>query len=201
MKITKLELFSLILMVSLILGGCGAGTMGSVNHISPIKEGVSLEDFTSLVLDSDARDEVEISSHTRKRILSSIIEKIEVNKHNHYKTINTIDELSKDNHFLLNNPNTLIAKIIFTDYDAGNAFARAMLAGLGQIHIDAEITLKRGDTNELLGIEEVTKTFAWGGIYGASTHIIDVEEGFSEAVVAALLKREEDEEENSEEGQ
>jgi hypothetical protein len=32
----------------------------------------------------------------------------------------------------------------------------------------------------------VTKTFAWGGIYGAAKDIEDVEEGFAEAVAQIL---------------
>ena len=79
--------------------------------------------------------------------------------------------------------------IAFKRYDEGNAFARFMLAGLGQIHIDAEVTLEDGFRAAPLGRYEVTKTFAWGGPYEASTGIRDVEEGFADAVANVVLGR------------
>jgi len=82
---------------------------------------------------------------------------------------------------------TLDGKII--RYESGNAFARAMLAGLGQIHIDGEFVLY----HDLLPSEPVAeftleKTFAWGGIYGASTRIEDVEPAFCEGVAKTICK-------------
>jgi hypothetical protein len=44
-----------------------------------------------------------------------------------------------------------------------------MLAGLGQIHIDADVILREYEKNESLAKYEVKKTFAWGGIYGGAT--------------------------------
>jgi len=46
-------------------------------------------------------------------------------------------------------------------------------------------------TQNTLGRYEVTKTFAWGGIYSAVTRIDDVEEGFASAVAALILGQEE----------
>lgn len=79
-------------------------------------------------------------------------------------------------------PNPSSMKVVFTKYDAGNAFARAMLAGLGQIKIDANVFLldQEGAT---LAQYEVSKNFAFGGIYGAATSIEDVEVGFIKSVV------------------
>ena len=73
-----------------------------------------------------------------------------------------------------------------TRYEKGNAFARAMLAGLGQIHIDAEVKVFLNPGNEVVNQFTVSKTFAWGGIYGASTTILDVENPFAEAVANGL---------------
>ena len=84
-------------------------------------------------------------------------------------------------------PDTLHVRMAFTRYDAGHAFARFMLAGLGQIHIDAEVALAEGDGSTLLGRYMVTKTFAWGGLYGVATSIKDVEEGFANAVADVVL--------------
>jgi hypothetical protein len=82
---------------------------------------------------------------------------------------------------------TLHVILAFTRYDEGSAFARAMLAGLGQIHIDAEVTLQDRALQTVIGRFEVTKTFAWGGLYGGATGIKDVEDGFAEAVAKVVL--------------
>jgi hypothetical protein len=48
-----------------------------------------------------------------------------------------------------------------------------MLAGLGQIHIDTDVILSDVGREEPFAVYAVTKTFAWGGLYGASTRITD----------------------------
>ncbi len=48
-------------------------------------------------------------------------------------------------------------------------------------------TLAAGYAVLVLAKSEITKTFAWGGIYGGTTEIKDVEEGFAEAVASVLL--------------
>lgn len=83
-------------------------------------------------------------------------------------------------------PSALTMKLTFTDYDSGNAFMRTMLAGLGQIHIDADIALI-DDSNIVKGQYKISKQFAFGGVVGGSTRIEDVEVGFAKSV-AAILK-------------
>ena len=78
--------------------------------------------------------------------------------------------------------NAVTVKIVFTEYDKGNAFARFMLAGLGQIRISADVSVTENASGHLLGQYQVSKDFAFGGIYGASTRIEDVEEGFVKSV-------------------
>jgi len=78
-------------------------------------------------------------------------------------------------------------KLFFTQYDGGNAFARLMLAGLGQIRITGNVTFVDGATGEIVGKYEVSKIFSFGGIYGATTRIEDVEVGFAKSV-AEILK-------------
>ena len=73
-----------------------------------------------------------------------------------------------------------------TKYEKGNAFARAMLAGLGQIHIDASVRLVKTESKEKVSEFLVSKTFAWGGLYGGMTRIEDVEPAFAEGIAAAL---------------
>ena len=73
-----------------------------------------------------------------------------------------------------------------TRYDKGNAFARAMLAGLGQIHIDASVAATNNATRATVMSFPVKKTFAWGGMVGAATQISDVEVGFAEKIAGGL---------------
>jgi hypothetical protein len=87
------------------------------------------------------------------------------------------------------NPNAATAatmKLNFTQYDSGSAFARAMLIGLGQIHIDADVVLVDSSGNTEAQYK-VSKQFAFGGIYGAVTRIEDVEDGFAKSV-AEIVK-------------
>lgn len=77
-------------------------------------------------------------------------------------------------------------KVDITRYSRGNAFARAMLAGLGQIHIDGTVTITPSGTDQKVGEFTVRKTFAWGGLYGGTTRIEDVEPAFAEGVVAGV---------------
>lgn len=71
-------------------------------------------------------------------------------------------------------------------YEKGNAFARAMLAGLGQIHIDADVAVFTLPDRTKQHDFEISKTFAWGGIYGGVTTIENVEDGFAEGVAVAV---------------
>ena len=82
----------------------------------------------------------------------------------------------------------LNVKLVFVEYDKGNAFARAMLAGLGQIRIKANVMLVDPVTGGDVAKYEVSKIFAFGGIYGASTRVEDVEEGFARSVVEIFKK-------------
>jgi hypothetical protein len=73
-------------------------------------------------------------------------------------------------------------KLVFTNYDEGSRFARFMLIGLGQIHIDADVVLVDATSGATLGQYRVSKQFAFGGIYGGATSIEDVEKGFAKSV-------------------
>jgi Domain of unknown function (DUF4410) len=77
---------------------------------------------------------------------------------------------------------TIKLKIVFTRYDSGSAFGRAMLIGLGQIHLEGDVLFinARGDT---VGSYKIVKQFALGGIAGAVTTMHDVEGGFESSVV------------------
>jgi hypothetical protein len=77
---------------------------------------------------------------------------------------------------------------LLTRYTKGNAFARLMFAGLGQIHIDGQITLFALPQNERLTHFNIQQTFACGGICGGTTTIETVEEGFAGGIAGALTQ-------------
>jgi hypothetical protein len=77
-------------------------------------------------------------------------------------------------------------KIVITRYDQGNAFARFMLAGLGQIHIEGDVIFTDAATGKQVGEYKVAKDFAFGGMYGGITNIEDVEKGFAKSVAQIL---------------
>jgi hypothetical protein len=76
--------------------------------------------------------------------------------------------------------------VTVTRYEKGSAFARAMLAGLGQIHMDGSVTLFSMPAHVMVEDFTVQKTFAWGGIYGGTTTIEDIEQSFAEGIANAL---------------
>lgn len=55
-----------------------------------------------------------------------------------------------------------------------------MLAGLGQIHIDGDVTMYALPDHSKVGDFHLKKTFAWGGIYGSSTSMEDIETTFAD---------------------
>ncbi len=83
-------------------------------------------------------------------------------------------------------PNATLMKITFTRYDEGSAFARFMLAGLGQIYIEGDVVLIDSQTQQVLGKYKVSKDFSFGGVYGVTTTIQDVEKGFARSVAAVI---------------
>jgi len=102
---------------------------------------------------------------------------------------NAIAEQSPDLLLPQNAAGGTALRILITQYDEGNAFARAMLAGLGQIHIDGDVTLVDRTTGATLATYKVSKQFAFGGILGASTSIEDVEKGFAKSVAETVKPR------------
>lgn len=80
-------------------------------------------------------------------------------------------------------------KLVITQYDEGNAFARLMLAGLGQIKLDADVLVVDGATGQVIGQYQVSKDFAFGGMYGGTTRMKDVEEGFAKSVAQIFQEK------------
>jgi hypothetical protein len=171
------RLLPLLLLVAWISGGC-ATSPGAVSSIAPLKQGVNLSTYSSLAVEVEG---AQLTPVDKERIRIRIVEAIRKQDATRFKDINSPTPV----------PPTLRASVTVTNYDKGNTFARFMLAGLGQIHIDAQVTLRDQDTEDELGRFQVNKTFAWGGIYGAITRVEDVEDGFAGAVANVLLGRDE----------
>jgi len=167
----------LLLLTALVSGGC-ATSPGAVSAIAPLKPGMNLGTYSSLAVEVEG---VELTPVDKERIRIRIVDAIMKEAPTRFKHINVPTP----------EPPTLRASVTVTNYDKGNAFARFMLAGLGQIHIGAEVALRDQGTGDELGRFQVNKTFAWGGIYGAVTRVEDVEDGFAGAVANVLLSKDE----------
>jgi hypothetical protein len=89
-------------------------------------------------------------------------------------------------------PRSYAVELHLTRYEKGNKVARFMLAGLGQIHIDGKVDLYQMPEHKLIGEFDLQKTFAWGGVYGASTSIEEIETTFADGVAAAVTGQSDD---------
>jgi hypothetical protein len=79
-------------------------------------------------------------------------------------------------------------KIHFTRFDRGNAFARFMLIGLGQIRIEGTVDLVDAGGASVAEYK-VSKDFAIGGVVGATTSVDDVEDGFAKSVAEIVRSK------------
>jgi hypothetical protein len=173
--------FAFLLLVIYFTGfyGC-AGSTPTAEFKKPIA------DIHRLCLNDEATvklvvaDGVVLNEVNRQRLESRLKEAINTNKKN--APCKTSDKRS----FILD------SKI--TRYDEGNAFARTMMAGLGQIHIDGDFALMllSATGSESMGEFTLQKTFAWGGLYGGTTRIEDVEPAFAAGVAEAIVVQSQD---------
>jgi len=76
--------------------------------------------------------------------------------------------------------------VLLTRYDKGNAFARAMLIGLGQMHITGDIKLVNGTDNKTLGEFTSNKDLILGGLAGAVATIDKIEKEFAAEIAATV---------------
>lgn len=113
----------------------------------------------------------------RIRLAERIKQKIDARK-----VTNSLDYFAK----------TYEINLVITKYEKGNAFARAMCAGLGQIHIAGDVVVLEMPERTPVGNFSIKKTFAWGGIYGAATGMEDIETTFADGVAAALTGQSEE---------
>lgn len=163
---------------ALLLTGC-AGMPGSVRPVGLAEKPSALTKYRYLLVELTKAESVDIVESELERIKNRIIEAIWVRASDRFKEINPT---RTDPHVPV-----LLVTVRLTKYEKGSAVARAMLAGLGRIHISALVSLTDWNSRETLGEYEVSKTFAWGGIYGASRDVDDVEVGFAGGVATVLL--------------
>jgi len=165
--------------VALVAAGC-AGTAASVRPTESSQRPLDLTGYRSLSVEVTKADGITVAGTDMERIAGRIVEAIRKKQPDRFSEVNL--KAPSD-------PATpaILMTVQLTRYDKGNAFARAMFAGLGQMHVDATVTLRDSAKGATLGEYEVKKTFAWGGIYGAATKIEDVEVGFAEGVADVIL--------------
>jgi len=168
----KLVFFLTSLIVVSIMAGC-AGTAPTAEYKKAIIDSNRICATDTASVKVTPADGILINEISRQRLESRLKQTIDVKKKG-----TPCQGQQRD----------LVLNTKITNYDEGNAFARAMLAGLGQIHIDGDFTLAMASKqDETLAEFTLNKTFAWGGMYGASTRIEDVEPAFAEGVADAIV--------------
>jgi hypothetical protein len=166
-----------LLVFASFISGC-ANTSGSHHLVSGASQ--QLSNFSDLIVSVKPSSSANLTQTDTDRMSNLIVADIQAENPTRFKSINAMPI----------NANSMQASVDIKTYDEGNAFARAMLAGLGQIHIDADVTLIDYATKAKLAQYEVSKTFAWGGLYGGFTSIKDAEVGFCKAVADSILNKE-----------
>ena len=160
----------------LLLTGCASTSPNNAKFSQNLSKRQHLDANDTSTVKVESIDGIIITTHEKERMALVI-----TNKVNEQKILNV--DSADIREFEL--------EVLITRYEKGNAFARAMFAGLGQIHIDAKVLLFLMPEREQIAVFDIDKTFAWGGMYGGFTSIEDVEEGFANGVAEAVTKIEE----------
>lgn len=153
-----------------VFSGC-ATTPPRATFVQEISPGSLLRASDTISTRVEAASDVNITDIEKTRIARGLEEKVAAKK-----TLNPMTR-EKINYEI---------EVTLTRYEKGSAFARAMLAGLGQIHIDGKVNLLEMPSKKKVGEFTIRKTFAWGGGYGASTSIEDIEKIFEDGIAAAV---------------
>jgi hypothetical protein len=159
-----------------VLAGC-ASSMPKPQYEREIVAEAHVSGHDVAEVKVDAADGVKILPQDEERLVQKIKAKIDARKEANVRT---------------GEPNTYEVDLRLTRYEKGSAFARAMLAGLGQIHIDGKVLVYRMPMHTPVGEFALKKTFAWGGIYGAATSMDDIENTFADGVAAAVTGQKEE---------
>ena len=160
------------ILLALFIGGCATTAPRSTFTQAPPKQHL-ISGNDTVTVKVEAGQGVTVVDYEKQRLAQRIKQKIDAQKMN--------NAVSGDKH-------EYELEVLLTQYDKGNVIARFMLAGLGQIHIDAHVSVLALPERTKVAEFDIDKTFAWGGIYGGSTSIEDVEEGFAEGVAEAVTQ-------------
>jgi len=157
----------------LIFSGCTATSAPEPTKIKAYTKDFKINSNDTVFVTVNAKEELTITEAEKNRLAEKVKKEIDILKMNNPKT-------AKSNQYELD--------IKLLKYEKGNAFARMLLAGLGQIHIDANTNVFVLPTKSKVTEFNLNKTFAWGGIYGASTTMETVEEGFAKGIAEAVTQ-------------
>jgi len=174
MKITfgKIVTYSMIASASLfVLSGCTATSSPGLAQAKYYGKRFKVDSNDNIKVIVTNKKGLDIKSEGKKR-LAEVIKR-------------DIDLLKKYN-VQPGNTNKYLIQVHITNYDKGNAFARFMIAGAGQIHINGTITVYELPSKIKIETFDIAKTFAWGGIYGGATTIKEVGEGFAMGVAETV---------------
>jgi len=155
----------------LLLNGCTATSSPGIANAKVYSKTFKIDAQDSVAVTVTNEKLVDIKNEGKKRLAQKIKQDIDL-----LKKYNSID--NKNRKYLV--------KVHITKYDKGNAFARFMIAGAGQIHVDGIITVYELPSKQKVEEFKITKTFAWGGIYGGTTTIKEVGEGFAMGVAETV---------------
>lgn len=136
-------------------------------------------------LPADQRASLHLAGVTTEAAMGVVVPAIDTNRITQY-VIASIQEAAPG---LIDPaaPQKKAMRIVITRYDEGNAGARFLLAGLGQIRLDGDVIISDAATGQKVAEYKVSKQFSFGGLYGGLTSMQDVEQGFAKSV-AALVK-------------
>lgn len=178
------------LVVALMLAGCAGSTPEPVAIQPFAKAERPLEGYSHMIMTCEAKRGVEIPEQEQQRVVALVKQEMKRRAPGRFVFVKEGEQMSEavptSQEPDMKKPKTALMHILFIEYDEGSAFARFMIAGAGQIHIDTNVTLRDEATNELLGQYEVSKQFAFGGVYGATTDVEDVEEGLAKGIADIL---------------
>jgi hypothetical protein len=167
-------LFAVLLLASV---GCASSGGGS-DVRTPLAAGTDLAAFHALALEVAPSDGVAVPPGVEDRLEQEIRARVSLKAPGRFAST-------------AGSGPTLDADLSLTRYDEGNAFLRFLLAGLGQAHIDGVLVLRSNGAT--LAEYDVSKTFAWGGVYGAATEMEEIEQGFAERAAALIVGEDGDE--------
>jgi hypothetical protein len=85
-------------------------------------------------------------------------------------------------------PGALVLGGEITQYKPGSAFGRSMLAGVGSAHLDFTARITDADTGKEVTSFDSSRTWAWGGLYGMSKGVGDIEENIAYELSLYLQK-------------